>query len=329
MLRLNELHAQYGPVVRICPNEVSCVATSGETWKTIYAHRPEMRKSHDGTGLPGPEGIPDVSNADEENHARMRKAMNPAFSERALREQEELLMQYVEKLMARLRETAPEGPLNIMNFFNWTTFDIIGEFAFGESFEGLDKLRFHPWVAGFLDNAKAITFANAFLSYHLSSVVEALIPRKLKEARADFWGFGDKKIDARLILEEKGEGRGRNDLVGYMMANVDPSAAMSRRELAKNASLIAFAGSETSGTFCSGAVYLMLKHPDVYRKLCDEVRGAFRKKEDVDMVKVGQLQYLNCVVQEVFRVYEGHTSSGYIHWIDEHLQVPTGPSNTS
>ncbi|KAL9079651.1 MAG: hypothetical protein Q9157_001483 [Trypethelium eluteriae] len=290
--------------MRICPNEVSCAATSGETWKLIHGHRPEMTKWNGGTGLPGPgKGVRDISNADEENHARMRKAMNPAFSDRALRDQEGMLKLYVEKLMTKLRETAGDGPLNIMNFFNWTTFDVIGELAFGESFEGLDKLHFHPWVAGFLDNARAITFENAIVSFNLSSIVEAFIPKRLKEARANFFNFGDRKIEVRLALGDKGEGKDKKDLVRYMMLNVDSSAEMSRRELAKNASLVAFAGSETSGTFCSGFVYLILKHPEVYQKLCDEVRSTFPKKEDVTILAVPVLKYLNCVVQEVFRVY--------------------------
>ena len=291
-------------MVRIGPNEVSRCATSGELWKTIYGHRPEMRKSHDGTGLPGPAGTPDISNCDEKNHARMRKALIPAFAERALREQERTLMLYIDKLMTRLQGAAPKGRLNIVNYFNWTTFDIIGDFAFGESFEGSDKVRFHPWVSSFLDSTWAITYENAIHSYRLTSLVEPFIPKKLKEARANFWGFGGRKIDARLMLEKKEEEEDRKDLVGYMTTNVDPDAGMNRRELAMNASQLAFAGSETGGTFCSGAVYLMLKNPPVYEKLCNEVRCAF-KKEQVRMSIAGQLKYLNCVVQETFRVYEG------------------------
>lgn len=40
--------------------------------------------------------------ADYENHARQRKAWAPAFSEKALREQEYIIQSYVDKLMDRL-----------------------------------------------------------------------------------------------------------------------------------------------------------------------------------------------------------------------------------
>ena len=302
--RLNQIHVQYGSIIRIGPNELSFAPTSGEAWKIIYGHRPEMARWHGGTGLPGAQGgFADIIDADEQTHARMRKAMSPAFSERALRDQEEMLILYVDKLMTKLREAASKGPLDILKFFNWTTFDIIGELTFGESFEGLDKLRFHPWVATFLDNIKAIAVGNVVVSFHLHSVLEALMPKKLKDARDEFWAFGDRKIGARLKLEERGEGKDKNDLVRFMMANVDPGAEMSRRELGKNAAVLVFAGSETSATFCSGAVYLMLTNPKAYLNLCDEIRGAFKKVDDVNMVTVGQLEYLNCVVQEVFRMY--------------------------
>lgn len=80
--------------------------------------------------------------------------MMPAFTERALAKQEPMIQFYTNLLMSglskktRFSETAEEKAIvNIVDWFNWFAFDLLGELAFGESFGSLEETRHHPWVA--------------------------------------------------------------------------------------------------------------------------------------------------------------------------------------
>jgi cytochrome P450 len=131
---IKALHEKYGPVVRIGPDELSY--TSSSAWKKIYGQRnPEFPKCLDGRGLPpdsGGGGISIINTVGQEAHLEQRQTLSPAFSERALREQEGYLQLYSEKLISQLRKYSQKGPLDMKHWLTLTTFDIIGNLAFGE-----------------------------------------------------------------------------------------------------------------------------------------------------------------------------------------------------
>lgn len=92
--------------MRVGPNELSYVATTLKNWKTIYAHKPlEMMKNPGGTGPPPSQfEKPRILQANQLYHARLRKTLIPAFSERAIRSQEGYLQHHVDKLINILFE---------------------------------------------------------------------------------------------------------------------------------------------------------------------------------------------------------------------------------
>jgi cytochrome P450 len=119
------------------PNELAF--NTAQAFEDIYGHRqgrPNMTR--DPIHVGAVESIPGASNltmADEENHPRQRRALAYAFSKKALMEQEDILLGYVRKFISCLEEFAREGkPVNLVNWFNYTTFDIIGDLSFGEPF---------------------------------------------------------------------------------------------------------------------------------------------------------------------------------------------------
>lgn len=70
-----------------------------------------------------------TEDANPSDHARMRKLVSHAFSETALREQEPILTQYFDLLLSRLKGHLggpTHGKVDIMSWYNFTTFDIIG-----------------------------------------------------------------------------------------------------------------------------------------------------------------------------------------------------------
>ena len=93
---------------------------------------------------------------DPEQHALIRKTMSYAFSAKAILEQEELIIKYADMLTIAIDEEGKSGPINLVEMFNWTTFDILGELGFGEPFGSLQDRRVDERVAVIFDLMKQV-----------------------------------------------------------------------------------------------------------------------------------------------------------------------------
>lgn len=159
---------KYGPVVRVAPDEL--VYTSSEAWKDIYSH-------HNGAVAKGEDFekdakfyrtrgfAPTILSETRDNHSLIRRQLSHGFSEKILREQEPIIKGYVDLMMKRLRERCPSPTksdasagdstavrgtktvFDMRHWFNFITFDVIGDMAFGEPFGCLEKGEVDDHVA--------------------------------------------------------------------------------------------------------------------------------------------------------------------------------------
>lgn len=131
-----KLHAQYGPVVRLSPTELS-LASGAEGWQQIYGFRKkgEPKPIKDERFYAKPfNGVHSVVGADDAGHSRMRKVLSNGFSDKALKEQTPLLKRWAGLMKEKLSERAASGEkADMLKYWNCTTFDIMGDLTFGES----------------------------------------------------------------------------------------------------------------------------------------------------------------------------------------------------
>lgn len=294
---LLELHRQYGPVVRVAPDELSYVTPDAS--KTIYQSNPEFSK--DPMHLPPfHNGTPGILAADKRNHSRYRRLLSGGFSDKGMRAQQPMIQRHVNLLLQRLRERSTSGSQDISQWYNWTTFDIIGDLAFGDSFGCLQNVKTHDWIASIQGNVKAIPIINAIRRLKLDWVIPLIAPKKLLEMRQRNAKFTKGKVDQRLRL-----GASRGDLWDDVMEGTEKESGsrMSRQEMISNASAIVLAGSETSATLLSGCTWFLLKNPHHLRKLEIQVRSTFASETEIDLISVGKLDYMLAVLDEALRLY--------------------------
>jgi hypothetical protein len=109
----------------------------------------------------------------------MRKVMAHAFAESSLREQESIIHSYCDLLIKRLYdqiEGPSKGNVDIVAWLNFTTFDIIGDLAFGESFGGLERGDYHPWISTIFDSLKVFIYTEVMDTYRpLAGLLRALL----------------------------------------------------------------------------------------------------------------------------------------------------------
>ncbi|KAH7125636.1 cytochrome P450 [Dendryphion nanum] len=307
-----ELHKKYGPVVRLAPNELSY--TCSDAMKTIYGHHNPTTEGYSEFDKdrveyqPNLKGIYNILGAHASDHGRFRRLFSHSFSEKGMREMQPRIQSYVELLLVGLKETAAKKEYaDMQEWFNWTTFDMIGDLAFGESFHCLETKKTDPWIAAIFGSVKIMPFISTIERYNLHSILPYLTPKKLKNLRLQNYHKITKLIDQRVD-----QGTDRGDFWDKVIEKSDfeKGTGMTKEEMVSNAGVLVLGGSETTATLLSGTTYLLLKHPDVLKKLNNEVRGAFRHEDEIDLLSINKLDYMLAVLDEAMRVYPPVPNAG-------------------
>lgn len=300
---IRELHDKYGEVVRIAPNSLAYRAAPA--WKDIYGHRKKGQKSFlkdPSLYTHTPNGVNAIITANGDDHARMRRLLTHAFSNKALHEQEGILHTYADMLIERLLDllgTSSSTVIDITRWFNFTTFDLIGDLAFGEPFDCLVNSKYHWWILIILDAVKASAYLKVFWFYPLLvPLVRVLVPRHLLQKRADSFALSVEKVRRRLK-----RGTTRPDFTSYILKHSKDGKGVTPEEMDANAAVFVLAGSETTAALLSGCAYYLLRDGDKYTRLVHEIRSAFKKQSDIKLASIADLPYLNAVLNEALRIY--------------------------
>lgn len=181
-------------------------------------------------------------------------------------------------------------------------FDVIGDLAFGESFGSLDQGKLHSWVRAVQGNVKYAFVSTIYKRRGLSRLLPYLMDQSVLADRVSNYRLTAERIDRRIAhTSERGDFW---DKVIAKSANNDSTGeGMSKAEMLNNASTLILAGSETSATTLSGAIYLLGKNPEKRKRLIDEVRAAYRDAKDIDALSVARLKYTSAVLDETMRLY--------------------------
>ncbi|KAL7952092.1 cytochrome P450 [Trichoderma barbatum] len=296
--KILELHETYGDIVRIAPDELSY--STGTAWNEVMGHRKR------GQGENGKDPVfwkaqqHSVISADRENHARMRRTLAHGFSAQAMLEQQPLIQSYVDVLIDRLRENCDNGsrPMEMTSWYNWTTFDIIGDLAFGEPFGCLQNSDYHPWVSLIFNRIRGNAVSTALRRLPFGDgLIKLLVSKELIQQIHAHFQLTKEKVNKRLA-----EPSPRPDFM-EVMAKRSGDTEFSPAELYDNASLLILAGSETTATTLCGVTFLLLTHPEVLQKTANEVRSSFSSESEIDLLSVQRLSYMTVVLQETLRMY--------------------------
>ena len=299
---IHRIHVKYGDIVRVAPNELSFA--SGKGWEDIYGYRaghPQFPKNPIWWGeLPGrTESI--VSASKPADHARMRKVLGHCFTAKALMAQEYVVQSYINRLIGKLhemlrRDISQANIVDITDWYMFTTFDIIGDLGFGETFHCLDNGAYHPWVAGLFNYFKIGTLFASLRFYPLvDTLVARCMPSSVAKSAEDNYQWAINKVHRRLNLETE-----RDDFISQIIKYGESD--MSIPEIENNSNVLIVAGSETVGTALTGTTNYLIKTPSVLQKLTNEVRSAFSKHEDMTFSALTKLPYLNAVIEEGLRL---------------------------
>ncbi|KAI5369151.1 putative cytochrome P450 [Septoria linicola] len=264
------LHEQYGPVVRISPTKLS-YAGGAKPFKDIYGFRKHgqasLQKDPQFYGKP----------------FNNRKLLSHTFADKTLKDLEPLLKSWVEKMRTKLEERMDAvEKVDILKYYNCTTFDIMGDLSFSEGLDMLENGEYSSWV-------KTI-----FLGINIDSRIRACkMINWFTEWFVNNFIMSNAKVRVKIYEHHN---------YSILEKSKGPDG-LSIKEHHSNASTFMVAGTETTATALSGVTYHLLRNPEYLQKLTQEIRGSHSRSEDITMESLQPLKYLHAVLQEGLRMY--------------------------
>lgn len=215
--------------------------------------------------------------------------------------QEPLFLTYVDKLMQKMRatiKTDPQHKFNMVNMYNFTTFDIMGDLTFGEPLDMLEDSGYHPWVASIFAGFRFGSYLHCIRSYPtLEKLLLGAIPQSIKDQQKQHHSFSTTRVDRRL--EKK---NARPDIWGLVIEK-EGESGLTLREMYANSNIFMLAGTETTATLLSGLTWHLLKNPSKLDLLTREIRLAFARDQEITIERLQQLKYLQACIEEGLRMF--------------------------
>ncbi|KAI3329673.1 cytochrome P450 [Ustulina deusta] len=305
--RVAQMHKQYGPIVRVTPNEVHW--NDPEFIDVVY---PAIGRKTDKpvwfaqrTGTP----FSIVSTPAHDLHRRRRNALNGFFSVASIRRLEPIMKKYMARMISHMEEAGRTGEiLQMHHIFKACASDVITEYAFGECygfmqqpdfgkafFESTDVFFYltHvfglvPWVVHYVQNMP--TWMIRLLVPHLSELRD----------RQDWW-----LNKVREVRNSPNPERVKSTIFEGILNSSLPPEEKTDSRLASEAQLVIFAGEGTTAHTLTCCLYQLLANPDEVRQLKAELAVAVPDPNNIELSQVDSLPYLYAVIQEAVRLHPG------------------------
>ncbi|KAH7156076.1 cytochrome P450 [Dactylonectria macrodidyma] len=288
---VHDLHAKYGPVVRVSPEEIDIADVAA--FKEIHRIGGGFRKSPWYQTFRKGETTDVFSVTDSKEHAQKRRLLAPLFSNSALMNNwypviVDNVTMAVEKIK---REATQTGEADVFKWWTYMTADVISHLAFGEPLGMLNLEKTIEDASKFGLITSELPFIYSLLTWIPFKSVQDLVNADEKVQtlaeetmrRAQRAGIGATNIFSKLSAENE---KDREAFTDY--------------QLAFEAGGFIVAGSGTTAVSLTYLVWAVLSNPSVQAKLEAEVGALHQSYTDTDLQN---LPYLSAVIEEALRVY--------------------------
>lgn len=298
-----KVHAKYGEVVRIGPNELSF--TNNAAWTDIFAKVPGRAQwpRHPKRVPQGKNGPQSIMNTAGTYHARFRRLLNHAFSEKGLQEQQELITKYIDLFINKVDGFARTGePMDVTKWFVMVGFDVVSDLGWSESWNCVENGEVHEWMKTFAETAFDTQLKFLFREHHLMWLAPFCIPKKLQMARMQNFKYARARVEERI---QQGGIRGDFwDKIAIKSADDNAGGeGLTKEEMVVAAVTLVGTGSHTISTLLTGLTYFLGTNPHAMKTLVEEIRSNFGSSEEINLVSVHKLKYLTACLNETMRLY--------------------------
>jgi len=186
--------------------------------------------------------------------------------------------------------------VDMTRWLKYFSTDFMGDMAFGGGFELMKAGRD-------VDGLWTVLESGLWISAVLSQIPWVITPllalSRKKSALARSRRFCKDRTLQRLQM-----GANRKDLFYYLSGEELPETERpSHAQVAQDGQSAIIAGSDTTSSVLTAALYYLLSNPVLYEHLQAEVDAAFPSGEEpLDVTKLGQMKWLNGCINEALRL---------------------------
>ncbi|KAE8331462.1 cytochrome P450 [Aspergillus sergii] len=316
--RQMRLHAQYGSVVRIAPNEL--VTNDPEAVHTLYGARSFTAKTDFYLAFRPPWArFPDhFSSEGGKQHGDRRRIVSHVYTMTSILQSEKYIEKCIDAWLERLGQMA--DCKNSFDLWIWTrmyAYDVIGELYFSKMFGFLQAGRDH---LGYIDATEDLVPVQ-FLAANMPTYVRGLFMltgilfpkvRRALRALGNLTDATNEMLKDRLAtLESDSESKSqRHDILGKLLEishKRGKELDFVLDDIKMESFGAFFAGSETTALTLSGILYHILRNPSVYKKLTAEIDAAVQCNQlstpHISYNEAIKLPYLTACIREGIRMH--------------------------
>ncbi|GAA5969021.1 hypothetical protein JCM21900_006346 [Sporobolomyces salmonicolor] len=278
--KLEELHNEYGPVVRCARNMVSLVDPSAITEIYRYGAPYDKAPFYSFFKVTSPALMSTLPTHD---HAAARRSVSPAFAMTLLVALEELvtsclddLCGFVDKAIASSSKGA--ATVDIGTLLQLLAIDVVGELAFGQTFglaaAGRDKDSLIPMLDAYSSSAclsGTQPYAKPFLHWCMTRQVGAEGPNALGKKAGEAVA---KRLEQMREAATTGDEPRRDMLSKLVQAKNPDGSPFSVAQVKVQANSILGAGSDTTAITMRAVLYYIHRDPAVLDKVLAEIDSA-------------------------------------------------------
>ncbi|KAH7136986.1 averantin oxidoreductase [Dactylonectria estremocensis] len=289
---VQNLHEKYGDIVRIGPSELSI--SDPKAVQLLHSNSSPCTKGPWYNILHPVKSLHMIR--DQKEHSQRRKTWDKGLSTKALRDYEPRVAKYTNQLLEKIEET--KGlPFDASTLFNFYSFDVMGDLAFGKSFDMLKDGVVHYFMKSVHANMLAVSaFSHLVWIFPLFKEIPGLNHEHLK---FQSW------LSSQVVERQKNK-PDLPDLFSWILADYDANEKPSKQDtvnLHGDAHLIVVAGSDTTAASLTCLFFELATHPDTCRQLQDEIDQYYATSNGPEHLSLSKLKYLQACIDESLRLH--------------------------
>ncbi|KAB5575347.1 cytochrome P450 [Coniochaeta sp. 2T2.1] len=300
-----DLHEEYGPIVRIAPNEViiSDKTAIREIYSTTQGRDFLKTDYYDAFKAFRPTIF---GQRDPHLHAKRKRIVSHGYSMSALQAMETYVQSRLQIFLTKMRSFSLTGEtINLSKWCHFFAFDVIGELAFSEGFGMLESgvedehIRLIEVQMEFGSTVGMVPFLQPLTKWTFLPVPWL---RSLQAGRERL-----KELTQSRVERRRNKVSDRKDILGRLIEAVDPVTGekLDPIDLRTEAFSSIVAGSDSTSSALSYMLHQILTHPDVHRTLVSELRSAFPSapvSSPPTYAQLAPLPYLQACIKESLRL---------------------------
>ncbi|CAI7678314.1 unnamed protein product [Penicillium pancosmium] len=297
---VQKLHQEYGPIVRISPNELDVSDSAAAKGIHKVTSRFYKGRFYEHIGHRSPKTL--FSSTDPQFHAYRRRLLGGPMSETSIRQHESAVTQKVKLCIDQMtREAESRGCIDVFKWWCFLATDTIGELSFGESFRMLEKGEKSQYS---LDLEKVSTLMIIRTTFPFLSRVAEYVPlpyfKQAAQCGKRMGGYAAESIQRYKKHVETYGDNVKPTLFTNLINKGHHEGSLTEAEIRLEAGGYIVAGSDTSAISLTYLVWAVSKSHYIRDSLVAEIATLPDDFTDEDL---RVLSYTRRVIDETLRLY--------------------------